>query len=346
MMDPAMRFLKRLPDPDRVVEDYSLSLDQNVSRMKRIAEIKDILDGSSTRKLLIVGPCSADREDAVLTYMENLAGLARKVCEKLLVVPRIYTSKPRTNGIGYKGLVHRPNALDGRDSIYDGIIAMRKMHLHVIQHTGLFGVDEMLYPDMLDYIRDLLVYVAIGARSVENQEHRLVASGLEMPVGMKNPTSGDVNILMNAITCAQNPQSLAYRGWEVATSGNPFAHAIIRGFNDRFGGMHPNYHCEDMRDLYDIYLKSNLKNMSVIVDCSHANSRKRYSEQGRIAKETISLCRGHPSLMRFVKGVMIESYLEDGSQMVGAGGYGRSITDPCLGWEKTERLVMELCEAL
>lgn len=341
-----MKFIKKLPMPDEVASDFALAPGLQESRKRKISEIESVLNGSSAKKILLVGPCSADREDAILAYMERLAGLSQKVEDRLLVIPRIYTSKPRTNGLGYKGLVHRPNAQDKEDDIYDGILAMRKMHLHVIQNTGMFGVDEMLYPDVLDYIGDLLVYVAIGARSVENQEHRLVASGLEVPVGMKNPTSGDLNVLMNAITCAQSPQSLAYRGWEVVTDGNPYAHAIIRGYNDRSGGQHPNYHCEDLRDLHDLYLRCNLKNMAVIVDCNHANSRKRFLEQTRIAREIAALWRERSSLCNLIKGVMLESYLKDGKQLIGECIFGKSITDACLGWEKTESLVMELCDAL
>ena len=339
-----MRFIKQLPDIAEVVSKYALTADQKTARIVRIREICDILQGVSPKKIICIGPCSADREDSVLTYMERLALLQEKVASRLLLIPRIYTSKPRTNGIGYKGLLHRPDASENHDDLFDGILAMRKIHLHVIQKTGMFGLDEMLYTEALDYIIDLLVYVSIGARSVENQEHRLVASGLDIPVGMKNPTSGDIAVLLNAITCAQSPQSLIHNGWVVETSGNPFAHAVLRGYSDRGGFYHPNFHYENLCGLHDSYLKCNLCNMSVLVDCNHANSGKHYEEQCRIAKEVFHSCYSNSSLNRFVKGLMIESYLEDGSQLVGGGVYGKSVTDGCLGWEKTERLVMELGE--
>ena len=339
-----MRLIKQLPLVAEVVSQYSLSADQKKARSSRLQEVRDVLRGSSCKKLICIGPCSADREDAVLTYMERLAALQEKVAERLLLIPRIYTSKPRTNGIGYKGLLHRPDSSESHDDLFDGIMAMRKIHLHVIQQTGMFGLDEVLYTDAEDYIVDLLVYAAIGARSVENQEHRLVASGLDIPVGMKNPTSGDISVLLNAITCAQSPQSLIHHGWVAETSGNPFAHAILRGYSDRGGFYHPNFHYENLCDLHDSYLKCNLRNMSVIVDCNHANSGKHYEEQRRIAKEVFHSCRQNSTLNRFVKGLMIESYLEDGSQLIGGGIYGKSVTDGCLGWEKSERLILELAE--
>ena len=339
-----MRLIKQLPLVADVVSQYSLTADQKKARISRLQEICNVLRGTSGKKIICIGPCSADREDAVLTYMERLVALQEKVAERLLLIPRIYTSKPRTNGIGYKGLLHRPDTSDSHDDIFDGILAMRKIHLHVIQNTGMFGLDEMLYTEALDYIVDLLVYAAIGARSVENQEHRLVASGLDIPVGMKNPTSGDIAVLLNAITCAQSPQSLIHHGWAAETSGNTFAHAILRGYSDRSGSYHPNFHYENLCDLHDSYLKCNLRNMSVIVDCNHANSGKHYEEQCRIAKEVFHSCRENSTLNRFVKGLMIESYLEDGCQLVGGGIFGKSVTDGCLGWEKSERLVMELAE--
>lgn len=339
-----MRFIKKLPEPAEVIATYALTADQKKARERFVGGIRAILNGSSEKKLLCVGPCSADREDAVVEYMTRLAGLQEKVRERFLIVPRVYTGKPRTNGLGYKGLIHRPDPAEGHDDIFDGILAMRRMHLHVIQQTGMYGVDEMLYTDALDYILDLLAYVAIGARSVENQEHRLLASGLDIPVGMKNPTGGDISVLLNALTCSQCPQSLLHSGWAVETPGNPYAHAILRGYCDRSGRLHPNFHYEDLCELYDAYLKCNLRNMSVLIDCNHANSGKHYEAQGRIAKEVFQTCANDKILDRFVKGVMLESYLEDGSQMIGGGCFGKSITDGCLGWEKTERLVMELAE--
>ena len=339
-----MRLIKKLPEPAEVIANYALTSEQKKARVDFVREICRVLEGSSPRRLLCIGPCSADREDAVIEYMERLAALQEKVRERFLIIPRIYTGKPRTNGLGYKGLIHRPDVSDGHDDVFDGILAMRRIHLHVFQQTGLYGMDEMLYTDTMDYILDLLVYVVIGARSVENQEHRLLASGLDIPVGMKNPTSGDIAVLLNALTCSQCPQSLIHEGWAVETSGNPYTHAILRGFCDRSGRFHPNFHYEDLCALYDSYLKCNLRNVSVIVDCNHANSGKHYEEQCRIAKEVFHSCRENPTLDHFVKGLMIESYLEDGCQLVGGGVYGKSVTDGCLGWQKTERLVMELAE--
>ena len=341
-----MNLIQKLPDVNELISRMSLSEDQKRNHEHAVCEVQEVLSGKSKRKLVIVGPCSADREDSVLAYMEKLACLAQEVKDRLLVLPRIYTGKPRTNGIGYKGLIHRPDSGNTNDDMVSGIVAMRSMHLRVATETGLFGVDEMLYPETMEYIRDILSYVAVGARSVENQGHRLVASGMEIPVGFKNPTSGDVNVLLNAIKCAQCAQNLPYCGWSASTKGNIYAHAIMRGFNDRHGRMHPNYHFEDMCDLYDAYIKADFKNMAVVVDCSHANSRKHYEEQPRIAKEVFALTSQNSQMMNFIKGLMIESYLEDGAQLIGGGVFGKSITDPCLGWSKTERLLKELCDAM
>ena len=340
-----MKFLKKLPDAEILKEKYSLSDALKLKRKNIISEIKLILKGKSNKKILCIGPCSADNEDAVLTYVYKLAKIAGETKDKLVIVPRIYTSKPRTTGTGYKGLLHRP-LVNNIDQISAGIIAMRKLHLHVIQETEMVTADEMLYPEATYYIEDLLGYIAIGARSVENQQHRLVASGVNVPVGMKNPTSGDLDVLLNAITAAQAPQSFLYHGWECSSEGNSYTHAILRGYVDSFGNSHPNYHYENLSELHDLYIKRNLKNMGVIVDCNHSNSNKHYDEQIRISKDVLQTCSYSKELNKFVKGLMIESYLEDGSQMIDEGVFGKSITDPCLGWNKTEKLIYEIAELI
>ena len=339
-----MIFKKKLPSVEELISEYPLSEKLKGKRLQRTMEIKKILSGKDSRKILFVGPCSADREDAILDFMQKLAALDEKVKENLLIIPRVYTSKPRTRGIGYKGILHRPNPVAEHDDLLAGVIATRKMHLKVIQETGLFAVDELLYPESLYYISDLLAYVAVGARSVEDQLHRLFASGLTVPVGMKNPMNGDLNVLLNSIDAAQNPQSLIFQGWEVETKGNEYAHAILRGRVDFHNVSHPNYHYEDLCFFHDLYQKRDLKNMSTIVDCNHGNSNKQPDEQVRIAKEVMNLCGSYKGLNSFIKGFMIESYLEDGCQLIGGNVYGKSITDPCLGWMKTEKLIYELNE--
>ncbi len=338
-----MKFIKRLSEPEEAIAKDSLSSAQKEARQKRIAEIQAVLRGEDKRKLLLIGPCSAEAEAPVLAYLERLAKLEVELRERFVVVPRIYTGKPRTNGIGYKGLVHRPDPA-GEDDIFGGILAMRALHLRVIRETGFFAVDEMLYPETFEYVRDLLAYVAVGARSVENQGHRLLASGLEIPVGLKNPTSGDLNVLLNAIACAQNPQTLAYRGWQVSTDGNAFAHAIVRGYTDHDGQTHGNYDAADLRELLVGYQKRELCTPAVIVDCNHANSGKCFEKQIPIAQTVFRNCREHEDLDRFVRGIMLESYLEDGRQDVAGGEFGKSVTDACLGWEKTEKLLRELMD--
>jgi 3-deoxy-7-phosphoheptulonate synthase len=340
-----VRFIRRLPEVERLIEQFPLSALQMESRRKRIGEIEEILCGKDRRKLLLIGPCSADREDAVIDYVSRLSGIQDEVKDKFLIIPRVYTSKPRTNGMGYKGLLHRPSSKDAHDDLLAGVIAIRQMHLHVIQQTGIFCVDEMLYPESIYYILDLLVYVTIGARSVEDQGHRLTASGLQLPAGLKNPTSGDLSVLLHSISAAQQPHSLIYHGWEVQTEGNPYAHAILRGYHDASGKLKPNYHYENMLELYDLYQKSNLKNISVIIDCNHGNSNKHYDEQIRIAREIFRMGINYPALNSFIKGIMLESYIEDGAQLIGGGIYGKSITDPCLGWEKTKKLIFDLADS-
>ena len=293
----------------------------------------------------MIGPCSADREDAVLDYMTRLVKVQEKVKDKIFIIPRVYTNKPRTKGVGYKGMLHQPDPEKGEDMLA-GIIAIRQMHTHVVEETGFTCAEEMLYPENHRYLSDLLAYVAIGARSVEDQQHRMVASGVGIPAGMKNPTGGDISVMMNSITAAQSSQTFLYRGWEVVTTGNPMAHAILRGYVDKYGRSHANYHYEDLMNLKEAYDKAQLQNPAVLVDCNHSNSGKQYLEQIRIAKDVLHSMRSSEDIRGLVKGLMIESYLEDGAQKIGEGVYGRSITDPCLGWEKSERLIYELAEEL
>ena len=341
-----MKCIKRLPTVEELKKNYPLSPELKTLRVRKIEEINATLSGKDKRKLLLIGPCSADREDAVIEYVKKLTLLNEKVKDKVLIVPRVYTSKPRTKSLGYKGILHRPNSASSHDDLLAGIIATRNLHLHVIQETGFFCIDEMLYPESVEYFLDLLAYVAVGARSVEDQLHRLTASGLEIPVGMKNPMSGDLDVLLNSIEAAQQEQSLIYRGWEVQTTGNKYAHAILRGFVDRGGHSQPNYHYEDLCLFHDSYKKRNLPNMSVIIDCNHSNSNKHPDEQIRIVHEVLDNCKCNKGLNGFVKGFMVESYLEDGNQLVGGHVYGKSITDACIGWNKTEKLVMDMYDRL
>ncbi len=341
----SMNFKRKLPIPMEVKEKYPVSMEIAQVKEKRDIEIRKVFTGEVKKLLLVIGPCSADREDAVLDYVSRLASLQEKVKDQILIIPRIYTNKPRTTGDGYKGMLHQPDPNKAPD-VYEGILAIRRLHMRAIAESGLGCADEMLYPENHRYLSDLLSYVAIGARSVEDQQHRLTASGIDEPVGMKNPTSGDFHVMMNAITAAQHSHNFVYRGWDVESSGNPYAHAILRGYVNKHGEAIPNYHYEDLNFLYEMYQKTDLKNPSVIVDCNHANSGKRYIEQIRIAKEIIHSMKHNDHISSLVKGLMIESYLEDGCQKAEEGVYGRSITDPCLGWEKTERLVLDLAEML
>lgn len=339
-----MEMKRQLPSADDVKNGLPLTAAQVQERKNFIRDIEDVFRCASEKKIVLIGPCSADNRKAVLDYMYRLARLNERVREKLLIIPRVYTSKPRTDGTGYKGLLHRPDVSRKRDNISSGIMEMRKLHLAVIQETGFFCADEMLYPEAFYYISDLLAYAAVGARSVEDQQHRLVSSGLDMPVGMKNPVSGDMEAMLNAVTAAQNAQSLLYHGWECLAEGNKYAHGILRGYCSRSGELRPNYHYEMLCDIHDKYVRRNLANPGVIVDCNHGNSRKRSSEQVRIAKEVFFNCSHNDDLNRFVKGLMIESYLEDGVQKIGEGIYGKSVTDACLGWDRTESLMLELAE--
>ena len=341
----SMNFKGKLPIPKEVKERFPLTKEMTEQKAKNDEEIKKIFLGESDKFLLVIGPCSADYKDAVLDYVHRLRKVQDKVQDKIFIVPRIYTNKPRTTGDGYKGMVHQPNP-DAEPDMYEGIVAIRDIHMSALKETGFSCADEMLYPDNYRYLSDILSYVAIGARSVENQQHRLAASGLEVPVGMKNPTSGDLSIMMNAITAAQHKHTFIYRGWEVTSDGNPYAHAIMRGFVDRDGHSISNYHYEDLQKLSDLYLASGLANPSAIIDVNHANSCKKYLEQIRISKDILHSINHNNDIKKLVKGLMIESYIEDGAQKIGENIYGKSITDPCLGWEKTERLILDIAEAL
>ena len=340
-----MNFIRKLPIPKEVKEQYPLSEELAKVKAKNDEEIKKIFTGESDKLLLVIGPCSADREDAVMEYIHRLRKVYEQVSDKLVIIPRIYTGKPRTTGEGYKGLLHQPDPTEPPD-MYKGIVSMRKIHMRALEETGFSSADEMLYPENYRYLSDLLSYVAIGARSVEDQHHRLTASGLDIPVGMKNPTSGDLSVMMNSITAGQAAHTFIYRGWEVQSTGNPYTHAILRGYVNKSGESHSNYHYEDLAHLYDLYMKKRLANPAVIVDTNHSNSGKEYNEQVRIAKEILHSCRHSNDIKSLVKGLMIESYLEDGAQKVEEGVFGKSITDPCLGWEKTERLILDIADLL
>ena len=340
-----MIFKRKLPIPKEIKEQYPLTAELSQIKARRDKEIADVFTGKSSKMVLIIGPCSADREDAVLEYCERLAKLQEAVSDKLVLIPRVYTNKPRTTGDGYKGLLHQPDPRRTSDML-EGVIAIRRLHTNVLASTGLPTADEMLYPDNYRYLSDLLSYVAVGARSVENQEHRLTSSGIDIPVGMKNPTSGDISVMLNSIMAAQHPHTFIYRGWEVDTTGNPLAHAILRGYVNKHGESMPNYHFEELERLYNAYTAKGLQNMALIVDANHANSAKKYQEQPRICKEVLHSCRHSGEIKSMAKGFMIESYLEPGCQKIGDGVYGKSITDPCLGWEDTVRLVQDIADLI
>lgn len=340
-----MLFKRRLPAPQDVIKMYPLSAELASRKNANDKEIRGVLEGKNKKFLLIIGPCSADREDAVLEYATRLRAVQEKVSDKLILVPRIYTNKPRTTGAGYKGMLHQSDPHRAPD-MFRGLISIRRLHIRCLEETGFSGADEMLYPENHRYLADILSYVAVGARSAENQQHRLTASGLDVPVGFKNPTSGDLSVMLNAVTAAQSPHDFSYGGFEVQSTGNPLAHAILRGSVNRFGTNLPNYHYEDLTELSDLYENSSLRNPAVIVDANHSNSGKRYEEQPRIAKEILHSMKHNAGVARLVKGVMIESYLQDGCQKITESVYGKSITDPCLGWEKSERLIYEIAELL
>lgn len=336
-------FISELPEPDEIKADYPLSASLAKQKERRDREIADILTGKDDRLLLVIGPCSADREDAVVDYACRLAAVAEKIKDKVMVVPRVYTNKPRTTGKGYKGMLHQPDP-EKKPDLLAGLIAIRKMHLHVFEQSGMSTADEMLYPENHAFLDDVLSYVAVGARSTEDQQHRLVASGLDIPVGMKNPMSGDYSVMLNSITAAQAPQMFIYRNWEVRTYGNPLAHAILRGAVNKHGQNLPNYHYEDLRLVCELYRAKGLKNPAVIIDTNHSNSGKQFKEQIRIAREVLHSRTHSGDIRKMVKGFMIESYIEEGAQKVGGGVYGKSITDPCLSWPDTERLLYEIAE--
>ena len=338
-----MNFKRKLPIPMDIKEQFPVSLKMQQDKVARDVEIKKIFSGESDKFLLVIGPCSADHEESVLDYIGRLRTVQDKVKDKIFIIPRIYTNKPRTTGDGYKGMLHQPDP-DAASDMLGGIIAIRHLHMKALADYGFSCADEMLYPENHRYLSDLLSYVAIGARSVENQQHRLTASGLDIPVGMKNPTGGDLSVMMNAITAAHHKHTFIYRGWEVESQGNPYAHTILRGYVDAYGNSSSNYHYEDLAKLNEIYAKSGLENPAVIVDTNHANSGKKWQEQIRIAKDIMYSRSQNDDVKKLVKGLMIESYIEDGAQKIGEGIYGKSITDPCLGWEKTEKLILDLAE--
>ena len=338
-----MNFKRKLPIPKDVKEMYPLTEKMDEIKKERDKEIKNILSGKDKRFLIIIGPCSADNEESVLDYLERLKKVDEKVSSKLMIVPRIYTNKPRTTGDGYKGMLHQPNPNQESDML-KGIIAIRKLHMQAIKDIGFTCADEMLYTENHRYLSDLLSYVTVGARSSENQQHRLTASGLDIPVGMKNPTGGDLSVMLNSINAGQHSHTFIYRGWEVESTGNPYTHAMLRGYVNKHGQAIPNYHYEDLVNLLCDYNEKNFKNPAVIVDTNHANSGKNYEEQIRISKEVIHSKRYNSDIDNLVKGLMIESYLLDGACGAGENVYGKSITDPCIGWEKTEKLLYELAE--
>lgn len=341
----SMNFHKKLPSGGDIKEDYPLTERMIQVKKERDEKIKAVFDGTLDKFILIIGPCSADHSEPVLEYISRLRKLEEQVSDKIIIIPRIYTNKPRTTGHGYKGMLHQPDP-DAKPDMYKGIVAIRELHLAALRDYDFSCADEMLYPENYRYLSDLLSYVAVGARSVENQQHRLTASGIDAPVGMKNPTGGDLGVMMNSIVAAQSSHTFIYRGWEVTSDGNPYAHAILRGYIDYAGRNISNYHYEDLLRVQELYEELNLKNPSVIVDTNHNNSGKKYLEQIRISKDIVHSRNQNDDIKRLVKGLMIESYLEDGAQSVGEHVFGKSITDPCLGWEKTERLVLDIAEKL
>lgn len=340
-----MKFYRKLPIPQEVKAEYPVTPEMAAVKEARNREIRSIFTGESNRFILVIGPCSADKSESVLEYIGRLKRVADQVQDKIIVIPRIYTNKPRTTGDGYKGMLHQPDP-NGHPDMLRGIVAIRQLHMSALRDYGMSSADEMLYPDNHRYLSDLLSYVAVGARSVENQQHRLTASGLDIPVGLKNPTGGDLSVMMNAVTAAHHPHTFIYRGWEVESTGNPLAHAILRGYQTTDGKTVSNYHYEDLLHLHELYAKSGLENPAVIVDTNHANSGKKYEEQIRIAHDVLHSMRQNPDIRRLCKGLMIESYLIDGNQKTDGDVYGQSITDPCLGWEKTERLIFEIADRL
>lgn len=340
-----MKVLRNLPTPDEVKKEFPISEKVKQTKQKKDKILKDILAGRSDLFALIIGPCSADNEEALIDYTLRLAAIQEKVADKIFIVPRVYTNKPRTTGKGYKGMASQPNP-EKKENMLEGLHSIRKTHVAVVEQTGMTCADEMLYPENYEYLSDVLSYVAIGARSVENQQHRLTASGVDVPCGMKNPTSGYLTVMLNSIEAAQSSHHFIYRQQEVETEGNPYAHAILRGSVNKHGKSLPNYHYEDLLLLHEIYSERNLENMAVIIDTNHNNSGKRFNEQIRISKEVLESRRFSKDIEQMVRGLMIESYIEDGNQKIGEHIYGKSITDPCLGWEKTEKLIYKIADLL
>ncbi len=336
-------FLKKLPKPETIKQEYALSKKAAQVKKERDRIIREIITGESDKFLLIIGPCSADNEESVCDYISRLSRVQEKVADRLAIVPRIYTNKPRTTGEGYKGIAPQPDP-EKRPDMLAGLIAMRKMHIRALEECGLSSADEMLYPENWPYVEDLLSYVAIGARSVEDQHHRLTVSGFDVPAGMKNPTSGDFSVMLNSVYASQHPHHFAYRGHEVSTAGNPLAHVVLRGAVNKRGVCIPNYHYEDLERLIQMYGEMDLKNPAVIIDTNHSNSNKQYGQQVRIAKEIMHNRKIEPNIKKIVKGLMIESYIEPGCQKVGGHVYGQSITDPCLGWKESEELIYHIAE--
>ena len=339
----SFEFIKKLPTPAEIREQHPLPKELAATKTERDRQISDVITGKSNKFLVIIGPCSADNEDAVCDYVSRLAKLNEKVKDKLILIPRIYTNKPRTTGEGYKGIVHQPDPEKKADFLA-GLIAMRKMHIRAAAESGLTAADEMLYPENWRYISDILSYVAIGARSVEDQQHRLTASGFDVAAGMKNPMSGDLSVMLNSVYAAQHPHAFIYRGWEVTTTGNELTHTVLRGAVNKHGNNVPNYHYEDLNLLLEMYGRMELKNPACVIDANHSNSGKQFDQQIRITKEVMHSHRLNADIHRLVKGVMIESYIEEGCQKIGGGVYGKSITDPCLGWEDSQRLIYEIAE--
>ena len=340
-----IKYISNLPSPEEIIAKYPLREDLKEKKKDFDKDIADVFTGKSDKFLAVIGPCSADNEDSVLDYVTRLAKVADEIKDKIIVIPRVYTNKPRTNGDGYKGLLHQPDP-EKKPNVHEGLVAIRKMHLRVVEETGMFTADEMLYPDNLGYLDDVLSYIAVGARSVENQQHRLTSSGAEVPVGMKNPTSGDMSVMLNAIYAAQQSHEFIYRNYEIKTDGNPLAHAILRGAVNKHGQCLPNYHYEDLKLLHDLYLERDIVNPAVIVDANHSNSNKKYKEQVRIVKEVLHSMRYSDEIRNFVKGVMIESYIEEGNQKIEEHIYGKSITDPCLSFEDSKKLLLDMAEIL
>ncbi len=341
----ALHHIKKVPTADEIKQVLPVSDKLAAMKKERDAEIAKVFTGESDKFIMIIGPCSADNEDAVCDYVNRLAKVGEKVKDKIILIPRIYTNKPRTTGAGYKGMLHQPDP-EHKSDLYAGLIAIRKMHIRAMEETGLTAADEMLYSENWPYMDDILSYVAIGARSVEDQQHRLTASGMDIPVGMKNPTSGDLTVMMNSCLAGQMKHTFLYSGWETKTDGNPLVHSILRGALNKHGQSMSNYHYEDLMQLSDLYEKFDVVNPACIVDANHNNSGKKWEQQPRIVKEILHSMRHSNDIRKLVKGVMVESYIENGAQNIGDGCYGKSITDPCLGWDLSEQLILEVADLL